>query len=127
MSNLLYIFLGGALGSLLRYFVITYLGGYLGNDFPYGTLAVNVLGCFLIGFLFFLFNQENFIKEEYRNGIIIGVLGGFTTFSSYGLDVFNLMVKDETLRAGIYIFASNIISISATMLGYNLSKILYKF
>jgi len=78
------IMMGGALGSLLRYILQGWGQAIMNGTFPLGTLVVNVVGCFTIGFLTFSFLGPWPIRQDYRIGILVGVLGGFTTFSSFG-------------------------------------------
>ena len=90
MLKVLLIALGGAAGSVLRYLLHGWLQRAAGIRFPLGTLAVNVLGCLLIGCLAALFLAHSQIREEYRLGLTVGVLGGFTTFSTFSLETFKL-------------------------------------
>ncbi len=78
---------GGAFGSVLRYALQGGVQRLTGGAFPTGTLAVNVLGCFVLGALAGYFSGPQLVREEYRIGLTIGVLGGFTTFSTFGLGV----------------------------------------
>src|SRR5689334_16681029 len=75
--------LGGFLGSAARFWIASLSYRLLGQDFPYGTLIVNVVGCFLIGFLMTVFEQRFLITPNLRIFLTIGILGGFTTFSSF--------------------------------------------
>jgi CrcB protein len=102
--------LGGALGSVLRHFSLSFLSN---PNFPYGTLAVNVLGSFLIGFLMEMAALKWNISLEMRAFIFTGVLGGFTTFSTFSLDVFKLVETGNMLSAFVYVSASVMISIAA--------------
>jgi CrcB protein len=74
---------GGALGSMARYSVVNGLAAWLGRAFPYGTLAVNVVGSFLMGVAISLLVQRGLLGEPWRAGLMTGVLGGFTTFSAF--------------------------------------------
>ena len=74
---------GGALGSLARYLAVNGLAVWLGRAFPYGTLAVNVVGSFLMGLALSLLVQRGWLGEPWRAGLMAGVLGGFTTFSAF--------------------------------------------
>lgn len=74
---------GGALGSLARYLAVNGLAAWLGRAFPYGTLAVNVVGSFLMGLALALLVQRGWLGEPWRTGLMTGVLGGFTTFSAF--------------------------------------------
>ena len=117
MKQTLAIAAGGALGSALRYWVSTWVYGWLGRGFPYGTLAVNVIGCFAMGFLFVLFLERLGSDGLLRAGILIGVLGGFTTFSAFSIETFGLMEQGDYTRAMSNVAASVILCLAATWIG----------
>lgn len=117
MNQVLAIALGGALGSVARYWMSNSVYALLGRGFPYGTLAVNVLGCLLMGFLFVLFLERLSIDSAWRAGILVGVLGGFTTFSSFSIETFNLIAGGEIVKAGLNMAASLMLCITATWVG----------
>ena len=92
MGNLLLIGLGGFIGAILRYSVSGFVQGWSkGNPFPIGTLAVNILGCFVIGLLSQLAESHGLFSPETRSLLFIGFLGAFTTFSTFGNDTMNLL------------------------------------
>jgi CrcB protein len=95
MIKLTLIAAGGALGSVLRYGVQGWVQRYTSENFPTGTLAVNVIGCTLIGLLTALFDGPALIREEYRIGLTVGLLGGFTTFSTFGIETFRLTSEGQ--------------------------------
>lgn len=105
---------GGAIGSVLRYLVSLGVHGMLGRGFPWGTLAVNVLGCFVMGVLFVLFLERFENNTVLRAGILIGVLGGFTTFSSFSIETFNLIEEGAHLKALANLAANLVLSVAAT-------------
>ena len=112
------IFVGAGIGGVLRYA----LGGWVqnmtpGSTFPTGTLAVNVIGCLLIGFLGALFTGPVVIREEYRIAILVGVLGGFTTFSTFGMETFSLANERDFLRAALNLILSNGLGLGAVWFG----------
>lgn len=117
MTRALAIAAGGAVGSVLRYWLSAWVHSFAGRDFPYGTLAVNVLGCLLMGFLFALFVERLSSDSVVRAAILIGVLGGFTTFSSFSIETFNLLEEGLWLRAGINAGASLVLCLAATWIG----------
>ena len=100
MSKVFLVGLGGFIGSVLRYLA----GGYVQQltrsiQFPYGTLAVNVIGCFIIGFLSQLADARGVFTVESRAFVFVGVLGGFTTFSTFGNETLNFLREGENLSA----------------------------
>lgn len=119
--KLLAIAIGGAAGSLLRYAVSTYTHRFADAGFPWGTLAVNLTGCFLIGFLWEVFDRAA-AGPEARALVFIGFLGGFTTFSSFGLETLNLMRDGEFKMAAINIAAQNVAGIALAAGGYLLAR-----
>lgn len=118
MSKLLLVFLGGGLGSAARYFVGGLTLGLFGPGLPFGTFTVNVLGGFLMGCLAgFLAFKGDGDQERWRVLIGVGVLGGFTTFSAFSLDVANMLQRKHFGLAGGYIAASVALSIGALFVG----------
>jgi fluoride exporter len=103
MMKWLLIAAGGALGSVLRYVLHAGIQRTPGLDFPLGTFAVNMIGCLLIGFLATLFMGPLPIREEYRLGIIVGILGGFTTFSAFGWETFERLQAGQIAIAALYV------------------------
>lgn len=96
MSAVLWIALGGALGSVGRYLISMHVDRLIASAFPWGTMVCNVVGCVVIGFLaeILVEDERMWLSPEARQGVMVGVLGGFTTFSSFGLQTF-AMVKTE--------------------------------
>ena len=117
MNQVLAIAAGGAVGSVLRFWVSTWVHSFAGRAFPYGTLAVNVVGCLAMGFLFVLFLDRLSDNAVLRADVLIGVLGGFTTFSSFSIETFNLIEQGELVRAMLNILDSLVLCVSATWLG----------
>jgi len=93
------VFLGGGLGSLLRYAVGGWVQGAAGAAFPWGTLAVNVSGCFAIGVLATWLTERSAAGPELRLFLLVGVLGGYTTFSTFGIETWRLLESAEWVRA----------------------------
>jgi len=93
-----------------------------GSIFPVGTVCVNILGCLCIGVLSGYFSGPQLVREEYRIGLTVGVLGGFTTFSSYGLETFNLVDDGEYGLAVLNVLLSNGIGLLAVLIGYRLAQ-----
>lgn len=111
-KNLVLVVVGGGLGSLCRYLVSLFAFGLV-KDYPLGTLLVNVLGCFLAGVLLPLLWSRD---EAWRLFLIVGVLGGLTTFSSYGLETFTL-AKQRPLVAIAHLLMNNTFGLAAVWLG----------
>ncbi|MDL1911496.1 fluoride efflux transporter CrcB [Chloroflexi bacterium CFX6] len=118
LYSALYVALGGALGSVSRYLVGTWVQTASKSiDFPYGTLTVNLIGCFVIGFLSQLAESRGAFTPESRALVFIGVLGGFTTFSSFGSDTLNLLRDGETFNALANVGANVILGLILVWLG----------
>jgi fluoride exporter len=113
---------GGAIGSLLRYILQGWGQNLTNGTFPLGTLGVNVIGCFVIGFLNFVFTGPWPIRPECRIGLLVGVLGGFTTFSSFGWETFSLANEGQGLRAMMNMLLSITLGFMAVWLGYRLAE-----
>ena len=101
MVRIMWIALGGGGGSVLRYLVQGWVQRLVGASFPLGTMLVNLSGCFAIGFLAALFFGPLPIDEDYRFGVLTGILGGYTTFSSFGWETLKLSEDGEFLYAAV--------------------------
>ena len=117
MNQVLAIAAGGAAGSVLRFWMSTWVHSFAGRSFPYGTLAVNVIGCLLMGFLFVLLVERMSDSAVWRAALLIGVLGGFTTFSSFSIETFNLLEQGDYLKAGVNALSSLVLCLGATWAG----------
>ena len=117
MISVGWIALGGAFGAVLRYGFANGVYAWLGRGFPYGTLAVNVLGSFLIGVFTVWFMQREWIPLPLARGLIVGVLGAFTTFSTFSLDTLLLLEQGSLWRAGLNIIVSVGACLVATWVG----------
>jgi CrcB protein len=124
MYKLLLIALGGALGTLARYGThVLAKGAGERLAFPVATLAVNLLGCFLIGFLQGVLVERWPVREEYRLMLIVGFLGGFTTFSTFGWDTAALLREGEVGRGVVYLAASNVVGVALVFAGYGVGRL----
>lgn len=117
MNQVVAIGVGGALGSVARFGLSTGVYALLGRNFPYGTFVVNVLGCLAMGILFVLFTEWLTDSNVLRAGVLIGVLGGFTTFSSFSIETYTLVEQGEVAKAGLYVLGSLVLCITSTWLG----------
>ena len=122
MMKLLLIGSGGFIGSVLRYLVSgSAQTASQSIAFPYGTLAVNVIGCFLIGFLSELAQSRSLFSPDTRAFLIVGILGGFTTFSAFGNETMNLLRDGEQALAMMNVSAQILLGLGAVWLGYTLA------
>jgi len=117
VSQVLAIAVGGAGGAVLRFWVSTGVYALVGRGFPYGTLAVNVLGSVLMGMLYVVFMERMLVSPELRAGILVGVLGAFTTFSTFSMETVNLVEQAQYAKAGMNIALSVVACVLASWLG----------
>ena len=120
MNSMLLVALGGAIGSVARF----KLSGWILHQtvnwrFPLGTFAVNVIGCLVIGILAGLAVKEDFFSTDARVFLFTGIIGGFTTFSAFGLETFYLLRRDEVAIAGGYVALSLICGLLAIWAGFS--------
>ncbi len=122
MLKVIYVGFGGFIGSILRYSLYILTSNILGYTSPVATIFVNIIGCFLIGFAYQLFSTQLVISENLRLFIMIGLLGGFTTFSAFSIDAFQLYQNSGKILAIAYVVVSIILSLLATLAGFWLIK-----
>ena len=113
MAAYLAIAIGGALGSMARYATGIYVGRWLGTAFPWGTLLINIFGSFLIGVFAESFALRWDASPSTRVFLVVGICGGYTTFSTFSLDIVTLINRGELLAAGAYILASVALGVAA--------------
>ena len=118
MASYLWIGLGGALGSMARYWCAGYVAERIGTDFPWGTFTVNVVGSFLIGVLATAGDGRFPLGGEARQFLMIGLLGGYTTFSAFSLETLSLARDGDWLRAGGNIVLSVALCLVAVWFGH---------
>lgn len=124
MTNYLAVAFGGAFGSVARYFVAGSVHARLGAGFPYGTLAVNVIGCFLIGLIMELTESRFTINPQIRVFLTIGALGGFTTFSAFSYETLALARDGLVFKASVNAFGSLCACVAAAWFGVVAGRIL---
>ena len=114
--------IGGAVGSVLRYMIQTHSMQWLGNSFPYGTLIVNVVGSLLIGFLSYALLERFTVTEEVRIAILVGFLGGFTTFSTFSIETLNLIQQGSFFSAISNAILSIVLCLVACFMGMSFAR-----
>jgi CrcB protein len=119
MKNYFWIALGGAIGCVARYGLYTWIKKYQSGFFPWHTYIVNLAGCFLIG-ICYAWMLKNGQKNIVSVFLMTGVLGGFTTFSSFGLETFELLLSSRYWHAAFYAFGSCVFGIMMVLAGYKL-------
>lgn len=119
MGELLAVFSGGAVGAVLRFLLSRFINEYVSRAYPWGIWTVNLLGCFLMG-LFAAYYLQKVTLDAYfwRTFIMVGLLGGFTTFSSFSLDTVLLLQHGQIVIAMLYVFSSVLLCIAATFAGF---------
>lgn len=113
---------GGFLGSIARYLSQQGISKFLPIIFPYGTLAINIVGCFLIGVIYALADRTSTLTPEWRFFLATGFCGGFTTFSTFSYEAYNLMREGQYTFLSLYISMSVIIGVFATFLAITLIR-----
>jgi CrcB protein len=122
LYQILAIAAGGATGAVLRFWVSNGVYAVLGRSFPYGTLAVNLLGSLAMGFLYVMMLERMASGAELRAFVLVGLLGAFTTFSTFSIETLNLMQDALYLRALLNVLVSVVACVGAAMLGVILAR-----
>lgn len=122
MAHVLVVGIGGFIGSLLRYWLTGLVHRWAQDAFPAGTLLVNVLGCFALGAVMYLVEYREFFNAELRLFVTIGLLGSFTTFSTFGFETFALLRDSEHLQALASVAANVIVGTAAVASGWTAAK-----
>ncbi|MGO9482074.1 MAG: fluoride efflux transporter CrcB [Candidatus Kryptoniota bacterium] len=118
------VFIGGGIGAVFRYLLAGWVYKVIGSDFPYGTLAVNVLGCFVIG-LFLTMSEGRFlVSPSVRVFVAVGIIGGFTTFSTFNFETFELLKNGAFALGLLNIGASIIIGLCAVWAGAIIGRVI---
>jgi CrcB protein len=121
--NVIAVACGGAVGALARYWMSTLVYRQLGTGFPWGTLSVNVLGSLLMGILFVLAHQRQ-LPDPWRLALAVGLLGAFTTFSTFSVDTLALVEQGAWLRATLNVLTSVVLCLAAAFAGAALARAL---
>ncbi len=124
MLNITAVFFGGGIGAVLRFLTGLILVHKIRTNLPVATFLVNITGCLLIGFLYVLFTEKLEISPIVRYALIAGLCGGFTTFSTFSLEIFEMIQHNQYLTALLYIVASIVIGLLSVYLGGYFAKLL---
>lgn len=116
--------LAGLSGTLCRYWLSGAVSRRYGETWPLGTFAVNLIGCFAAGLLFHFMQERQTFSETARAAVFVGLLGGFTTFSAYGLQTFTLLREGRVGVAALNVVASNLLGLLLVWAGYAVGKLL---
>jgi len=122
MYKIVLIGVAGLMGTLARYWLSGWADERWGSAFPTGTLIVNLIGCLSIGFLFHATEEKYLTDPALRSAILVGFLGAFTTFSSFGIQTFNLLRDGEVFLASVNVLISNIAGLILVWTGYAFSR-----
>jgi CrcB protein len=124
VKNLVAVFIGGGIGATSRYWLSGVVYRWLPATFPYGNLVVNISGCFLIGVLMTAFNDRFMVNPVWRLFLVIGLLGGFTTFSSFSYETV-LLFRDREVAAGLVNITASVAGcLAATIVGTYVGELL---
>jgi len=124
MKFLLFIALGGAAGAVSRHLLGNWLHRFWEGGFPVGTLAVNMLGSFLIGILYVLIVERQLVHPDWRGVLMVGFLGAFTTFSTFSLETIALFEAGHTVQAAGYMIGSAVVCVVMAGLAMQLTRTL---
>lgn len=124
MLNILAVFLGGGFGALARYLTSLYMTRVLAVNLPLATFTVNIIGSFLIGFLYILFVEKSDLSPALKLALTVGFCGGLTTFSTFSLELFEMVKNAQYLHAFVYAILSVIICLIAVTVGVYCAKII---
>ena len=122
LKTILFIAIGGAIGSVLRFLTTVLVSKFWSNNFPLATFMANIIGCFLIGLFIGILAKNNLENSNLKWFLVTGFCGGFTTFSAFGMENFNLFQNNNSLLAFGYIGVSILLGLSAVWFGLFITK-----
>ena len=122
MQQLLYVFLAGGLGTLARFAITRWLLTLLGSAYPWGTLLVNSAGCFGFGLCWTALENSQILDGHLRTLVLIGFIGGFTTFSTFAFEVSDYLRQEQWLAAGFTFIGHNVIGVLLMILGLHIGR-----
>lgn len=122
MLNLVSIFFGGGIGALIRYLISLNMSKYLEINLPIATFFVNIIGCFVIGFLYILFIEKIEFNSAVKLALTVGFCGGLTTFSTFSLELFEMVGNHQFFQAFTYVILSVTIGLLMTAIGAYCAK-----
>lgn len=124
MLNIISIFLGGGIGAVTRYLISINMAKQIQVNLPFATFLVNIIGCFVIGFLYFLFIEKSDISPALKLSLTVGFCGGLTTFSTFSIELFEMVGNHQFFHAFSYIILSVIICLIMTAIGAYFAKLI---
>lgn len=127
LMSLLIVAFGGAIGAVWRYLTVTLAMNLLGMRFPYGTLLVNSLGSFLVGFFMVIILERCLGNDFWRLFLVVGFLGGYTTFSSFSWETWALYESGQYLLVGLNVLINNVLAIGLVFVGVHFGRYLINY
>ncbi|MCF6132552.1 fluoride efflux transporter CrcB [Flavobacterium wongokense] len=122
IKTIIYIAIGGAIGSVLRFLMSVFVAKFWSNQFPLATFITNFIGCLLIGFFIGILTKNQLEDSNLKWFLVTGFCGGFTTFSAFGMENYNLLQSNNSLMAFGYIALSVVLGLLAVWFGLLLSR-----
>jgi CrcB protein len=122
MKELIYIFIGGGLGSIVRYILGRWVNAFHNSNFPFGTLTINIIACFVLGFIIGLADHKQLLSPASRLFWAVGFCGGFSTFSAFSSETLTLIQQGQNSTMLLYIILSVVVCLIATFGGLLISE-----